>query len=171
MSTGLRPAEAANRRAGGHGAGGYPFRVSESGWVTHRQAAELLGVHVSLIPKMLRRGDLTSRGESPALSRRQVVELAAARAAEADERERRRTTPPSSGPRPPDDEHEWLPTPAAAAVLGCTEIALKGRAARGQVPYTVHGGQRWFRLDLLELLLRARAARSTLEHDPAAARA
>lgn len=131
--------------------------------MTHRQAAELLGVHVSLIPKMLRRGDLTSRGESPALSRRQVVELAAVRAAEADERARRRTTPPSSGPRPPDDEHEWLPTPSAAAVLGCTEIALKGRAARGQVPYTVHGGRRWFRLDLLELLLRARAARSTLE--------
>lgn len=131
--------------------------------MTHREAAQLLGVHVSLIPKMLRRGELTSRGESPALSRRQVVELAAAREAEAAERERRRATPPSSGPRSPDDEHEWLPTPAAAAVLGCTEIALKGRAARGQVPYTVHGGRRWFRLDLLELILRARAARSTLE--------
>ncbi len=130
--------------------------------MTHRQAALLLGVHVSLIPKMLRRGELTSRGESPALSRRQVIELAAARNAEADERERRRTAPPLSGPRPPDDEHQWLPTPAAAAVLGCTEIALKGRAARGQVPYTVHGGRRWFRLDLLELLLRARAARITL---------
>ena len=47
--------------------------------MTHRQAALLLGVHVSLIPKTLRRGELTSRRESPALSRRQVVELAAAR--------------------------------------------------------------------------------------------
>lgn len=131
--------------------------------MTHREAAQLLGVHVSLIPKMLRRGDLTSRRESPALSRRQVVELAAARAARADECERRRRTPRTGGPRPPDDEHDWLPTPAAAAVLGCTEIALKGRAARGQVPYMVHSGQRWFRLDLLELLLRARAARRTLE--------
>ena len=130
--------------------------------MTHREAAQLLGVHVSLIPKMLRRGDLTSRGRSPALTRDEVVALAAIRAAEAEERERRRTTPRPLDPRPPDDEHEWLPASVAAAVLGCTETALKGRATRGQVPCTVHGGRRWFRLDLLELILRARAAQSSL---------
>ena len=131
--------------------------------MTHREAAQLLGVHVSLVPKMLRRGDLTSRGESPSLSRAEVVQLAAARAAAAAERERRRATPEPVGPLPPDEENVWLPTSAAAVVLGCTEIALTGRATRGQVPCTVHGGRRWFRLDLLELLLRARAARSTLK--------
>lgn len=136
--------------------------MSGSEWVTHREAAELLGVHVSLIPKMLRRGDLSSRRARPALKRAEVVELAAARERVAVERERRRAQPLAVGPRPPDDEHDWLPAPAAAAVLGCSEVALKGRATRGQVPCTVHDGRRWFRLDLLELLLRAQAARRTM---------
>lgn len=132
-------------------------------WVTHREAAVLLGVHVSLIPKMLRRGDLTSRRKRPSLSRDQVVELAAARRTAAAERERRCPLSHATGPQPPDDEHEWLLVPTAAVVLGCTEGALKMRANRGRVPYTVHGGRRWFRLDQLELLVRAQVARSTLK--------
>lgn len=126
-------------------------------WVTHREAADLLGVHVSLIPKMLRRGDLTSRRKRPALSRAQVLELAAARKRAAAERERRRSEP--IGLRPPDDEHDWLLAPAAAAVLGCSEGALGMRANRGQVPFTVRGHRRWYRLDLLELQMRAQVAR------------
>ncbi|WP_210651366.1 helix-turn-helix domain-containing protein [Nocardioides sp. SYSU D00065] len=128
-------------------------------WVTQREAAELLGVHVSAVPKMVRRGDLTPRAGRPSLSRVAVLELAAARAAAVAEREERQLRPAPIGPRPPNDEHEWLLAPAAAAVLGCTEVAIKGRAARGQVPCTVAGGRRWFRLDLLELLVAARAAR------------
>jgi hypothetical protein len=31
------------------------------------------------------------------------------------------------------------------------------------VPFAVHGHRRWYRLDLLELLLRARAARRTMK--------
>lgn len=131
--------------------------MSESGWITQREAARLLGVHPSLIPKMLRRSDLTSRGLRPSLSRADVLELAAARTAAAAEREDRRTAPPRST-QPPDGQYEWLRAPAAAAVLGCTTIALQGRCARGQVPYTVHDGRRWFRLDLLELQVRARVA-------------
>jgi hypothetical protein len=123
----------------------------------------LLGVHVSLIPKLLRRGELTSRRVRPSLSRVQVVALADARERAAAERERRRAESMPRGPQPPDGEHVWLLTSAAAVVLGCTEVALGARATRGQVPYTLHGGRRWFRLDLLELLLRARAARSTLK--------
>ncbi|MFC7726180.1 hypothetical protein ACFQW6_13765 [Nocardioides sp. GCM10028917] len=135
-------------------------------WVTHRQAAELLGVHVSLIPKMLRRGDLTTRGAWPSLSRAEVGELAAVREARAAERAaKRQQRRPATQPQPaspPDDGHEWLPLAAAAAVLGCSEGALKMRATRGRVPYMVHDGRRWFRLDHLELWLRARAARSTV---------
>jgi hypothetical protein len=127
-------------------------------WVTHREAARLLGVHVSLIPKMLRRGDLTSRRERPSLSRAQVVELAAARQHAAAEQEQRRTEPRPVRPRPPDDERDWLLGPAAAVVLGCSEGALGMRANRGQVPFTLHAGRRWYRLDLLELQVRARVA-------------
>jgi hypothetical protein len=132
-------------------------------WMTHREAAELLGVHVSLIPKLIRRGDLNTRGAWPSLSRVEVLELARVRQERDAERARRREGRRSSGPRPPDHEHDWLLAPAAAVVLGCSEIALKGRAVRGQVPYTVHDGRRWFRLDLLELVVRARAARSALQ--------
>lgn len=127
--------------------------MKDAAWVTHREAAKLLRVHVSLIPKMLRRGDLASRRQRPSLARDQVLELAVARSLESAELERRRSTGRPAGPRPPDEAHEWLTAPAAAAVLGCTQVALHGRA---------HAGRRWFRLDLLELLLRARSARSTL---------
>lgn len=133
---------------------------ADSEWVTQRQAADLLGVHESAVPKMVRRGDLKPRaGERPSLSRSQVLELASARAAAAAERERQRVARRKRGPRPPDDDHDWVLEPVAAAVLGCTAIALKGRAARGQVPYVVHDQRRWFRLDHLELLVRARVAR------------
>ncbi len=129
-------------------------------WVTERQAAALLGVHPSLIPKMLRRGDLKSRVQVPSLSRSEVLSLAEARAAETAKLEARRAAK-ASGPRPPDEEHESLLAPSAAAVLGCTEIALGGRAARGQVPYVVHGGRRWFRLELVELQVRSGVAQRT----------
>lgn len=130
-------------------------------WVTQREAAELLGVHVSAVPKMVRRGDLSPRDGKPSLSRDQVLELAAARAVASAEREKRRTTPPQppTGPRPPDEEHEWLLPPAAAAVLGCSLVAVRARAIRGRVPSTLHGGRRWFRLDHLELMVRADLAR------------
>jgi hypothetical protein len=126
-------------------------------WVTQRQAAELLGVHHITVAKMVRRGDLAPRDGQPSLSRNQVVELAAARQAAAAELAARREATPAD-PRPPDDEHDWLAAPAAAAVLGCTEIALYGRATRGKVPYVVHDLRRWYRLDLLELVLRASLA-------------
>jgi hypothetical protein len=134
-------------------------------WVTQREAAELLGVHPITVAKMVRRGDLTSRDERPSLSRDQVFELASARRDAALARARWRT---STGP--PDDRHEWLLAPAAAAVLGCTETALYGRTTRGQVPYVVHGRRRWYRLDLLELVVRAQVARATRRTRPGAPR-
>lgn len=125
--------------------------------MTQREAAELLGVHASLVAKMVRRGDLIPRRRRPSLPRAAVLELAAARAERAAERARVREAP--AGPRPPDEDHVWLPVPAAAAVLGCSVVAIGARARRGRVPSTLHGGRRWFRLDHLELLLRAQVAR------------
>jgi hypothetical protein len=126
-------------------------------WITGREAAQILGVHISAIPKMVRRGDLAPRRERPSLSRGAVVALASRREAAAAERERRRATPPAR-PQPPDDEHEWLLAPAAAAVLGCSVVAVRARANRGRVPSTVADGRRWFRLDHLELAVRAEVA-------------
>ena len=39
-----------------------------SEWVTVREAAEILGVHMSAVPKMVRRGDLTPRTQRPRLN-------------------------------------------------------------------------------------------------------
>lgn len=128
-------------------------------WLTQPQAAALLGVHRSAVPKLVARGALTPRTARPSLPLAQVLKLAAERADAAAERELRRTTPRPPGPRRPDDEHEWLLAPAAAAVLGCTVGALRARAVRGRVPSTVVARQRWFRLDLLELAVRAQVAR------------
>jgi hypothetical protein len=130
-------------------------------WVTQREAAELLGVHVRAAPKMVRRGDLIPWDAKPSLSRDQVLELAVARTVASAEREKRRTTPPQppTVARPPDEEHEWLLPPAAAAVLGCSVVAVRARAFRGWVPSSLHAGRRWFRLDHLELVVRADVAR------------
>lgn len=34
-------------------------------WITQPQAAEILGCHVSLIGKLVAKGELTSRGQGP----------------------------------------------------------------------------------------------------------
>jgi excisionase family DNA binding protein len=131
-------------------------------WVTQREAAALLGVHKSAVPKMIARGVLHPRtGARPTLSRAEVIELAASRDAEAQARVAAQDRP--RGPQPPDGEHDWLPARAAAAVLGIKHSALSMRVSRGRVPSVKHDGVRWYRLDHLELLLRAQAARSTMQ--------
>jgi len=49
-------------------------------WLTYQQAADVLGCHVSNVAKLIRKGELTSRGDSdrrkPALRRRDVEALA-----------------------------------------------------------------------------------------------
>lgn len=60
-------------------------------WLSQREAAEILGVHVSLVPKMVRRGDLTPRQGTPSLSRDQSGSLRQRVPATAAEAKRRRT--------------------------------------------------------------------------------
>jgi hypothetical protein len=123
----------------------------QSEWITVRQAAQILGVHMSAVPKMVRRGDLTPRSTRPRLERAAVEALR-------DAREARRIPAELSSPRPPDEAHVWLPTAAAAAVVGCSKVALNARARRGRIPSVLHEGRRWYRLDHLELWLKAQAA-------------
>lgn len=117
-----------------------------------REAAEILGVHMSAVPKMVRRGDLAPRNQRPRLSRAAVEALRDARAAPKPAKDRK------GSPAPPDDENDWLLAPAAAAVLGCSVVAVRARAVRGRVPSTLKDGRRWFRLDHLELAIRAEVA-------------
>ena len=96
-------------------------------WASQPEAARLLGVDGSAVAKMVARGDLTPGDHRPSLSHDQVLKLRQARATAAAERERRRTTPPVD-PRRPDDEHVWLPAQAAAAMWGCSVVAVRARA-------------------------------------------
>jgi hypothetical protein len=95
-------------------------RMTGLEWVTHREAAEQLsGVHISLIPKLPHRGDLTSMRVRLSLSRDRVLAVAAA--PEDAERQRAQRLSESQGmqrPRPPDEAQQSMPLPAAAVVLG-----------------------------------------------------
>jgi hypothetical protein len=131
--------------------------VSE--WITSREAAEILGVQSSSIPKMRRRVDLTGRpgGRRPAWSRQQVLELAEARRATENKLKRQRNRGPWE-PTPPDYEHEWLLIRPAAVVLGIGANTLSNRVSAGLVPCTTNDNRRWFRLDHLEGIVRSRVA-------------
>lgn len=122
----------------------------------------MLGVHYSAVPKMVRRGDLTPRpNKRPSLSRQAVLELREARA----ERARLRTLPPAtkSSPAPPDDEHDWVEATAVAAHMGVGVAAVHQRARRGRLPFTLgsDGLTRFYRLDLVDMAVRAQEATRT----------
>ncbi|MCK9826066.1 hypothetical protein NOCD_21465 [Nocardioides cavernae] len=131
-------------------------------WVTVKEAACLLGVHYSAVPKMVRRGDLTPRSNKrPSLSRQAVLELRAVRA----ERARLRALPPApkAPPAPPDDDHGWVDAATVAAHLDVGIAAVHQRARRGRLPFTLgsDGRTRFYRLDLVEMAVRAQEATRT----------
>lgn len=129
-----------------------------SGWITAREAAEILGVHKATIPKLRRRGELTTRpdGERPAYDRQQVTELRNRRAQPRPEPPTLQPPPPYEPWRasPPDDAQDWLTSDQAAALMGVTRNAVNDRAKRGRLPSEMHDGRRWFRRDHLELVRR-----------------
>lgn len=126
-------------------------------WITAREAAQILGVHLSAIPKMIRRGDLSKRPQRPVLNRAEVI-------AYRDARRAAQQAPPT--PRPfkgppalPDHEHDWLSSEGAAMIMGVSRVAVNARARRGRIPSVLLNGRRWYRRDHLELVLRAAAAK------------
>lgn len=126
-------------------------------WVTFVEAARLLGVHKSTVPKMVRRGDLVSRkGRRPSLRRADVLKLAEAR----EEAARLRALPPAPKeplvPQPPDDEHAWVQAEVVAAFMGVQPAAVRQRTRRGRLPHTVGpGGHVWYQLDQVAMTVHA----------------
>jgi DNA-directed RNA polymerase specialized sigma24 family protein len=128
-------------------------------WLTIKEAARLLGVHYSAVPKMVRRGDLTPRAnQRPSLSRQAVLGLREARA----ERARLRALPPAPKelPQPPDDGHDWVDAATVAAHLGVGIAAVHQRARRGRLPFALGSDSRtrFYRLDLVDMAVRAQEA-------------
>jgi hypothetical protein len=98
-------------------------------WITQAQVAEILGCHVSLVAKLVSKGELTSRGRHgrASLDRDQVLALRA-------ERERRAQAPKPPRTRtgrfePPDAEHDWLTSAQAADLLGVSAVAATSALA------------------------------------------
>lgn len=127
-------------------------------WITVREAADILGVHMSAVPKMIRRGDLTPRDRRPRLNRAAVVALRAARAA-ANEKQRQARRQTRLLPQPPDADHEWLSAVEAGDLMGIGPAGVRVRARRGRLPCVTYGGRVWFRRDHLELVRRADQAK------------
>lgn len=127
-------------------------------WITVREAADILGVHMSAVPKLIRRGDLTPRDRRPRLNRAAVVALRAARAA-ANEEQRQARRETRLPPQPPDADHEWLSAVEAGDLMGIGPAGVRVRARRGRLPSTTHDGRVWFRRDHLELVRRADQAK------------
>lgn len=113
-----------------------------SEWITVREAAEILGVHMSAIPKMIRRGELSPRERRPRLARAEVLALRDLRAAH--EAGRAAVLAPQT-PQPPDDDHDWLRANEAGVLMGVGPEAVRVRARRGKLPSELHDGRRWFR--------------------------
>lgn len=140
-------------------------------WVTIRVAARILETHPSNVPKLTRRGQLHPRPERPSLRKAEVVALREAR----DEAARLRALPkppkePPPEPQPPDDEHDWVLAHVVAAHLGVGVAAVHQRARRGRLPFTLGAtGHRFYRLDLVDMAVRAQLASRarTLEPPPA----
>lgn len=131
-------------------------------WVTIKEAARLLGVHYSAVPKMVRRGDLAPRqNKRPSLSRQAVLALREARA----ERARLRALAPArkTPPAPPDDEHDWVDAAAVAGHLGVGVAAVHQRARRGRLPFALGSDARtrFYRLDLVDMAVSAQEATRT----------
>jgi excisionase family DNA binding protein len=128
--------------------------------VTYEQAADVLGCHVSNVPKLIQRGLLTSeRRRDGALERAQVEALArsprgsrcAAQGA---------TALPALGHRP-DADHDWLSVRQVAELLGVTKPAVIGRIHPERLPAVENGGRLWVRRDLLEQVEAARLVSKT----------
>jgi hypothetical protein len=137
---------------------GHPRRMSER--VTYEQAAGILGTHVSNIPKLIGKGQLTSTGERGAsLDRDQVEALRDRRDAERAAQTQRPRRPPLIDRRP-DADHDWLTTRQVAELVGITKAGVIGRIHRERLP-AVENGRLWVRRDLLEQVEAARLAQNT----------
>lgn len=132
-------------------------------WVSYIRATEIVGCSETAILHAVQRGDIERRevqsNAQPALSRVSVEEFAGEWAIRRAEKDRRVAQREARRSGPPDDEHVWLNPTTAALVLGISVSRLRQLAVDERVPFTQHGGRRWYRRDHAEQLSAARQAR------------
>lgn len=152
-----------------------------SEYVSHDEAAEILGVVRSTVIRLVKAGQLSPRGRRgagrPGLLRSEVEALALERQRKTEQRRRDREAGEASRraaaqrrakrsaatrwpPTRPDTIHDWLTVQEAAKVMGVFRQAVQQLCWRGRMPFEWSDGQRWIRRDLLELRQRAQAAQA-----------
>ena len=135
--------------------------------ITYAEASALLDCHVSNIPKLIARGQLTVHREPGRvrghLLRTDVLQLAEVRAAAA-------AAPkvyvrPKKVDRRPDADHDWLTPAQAGRVVAITAMGIHQRIRRERLPAVKNQGRWWVRRDLLEQVEAARLAVRTRTPD------
>lgn len=133
-----------------------------SEWVTHEQAAGLLGVGKTTVQRLaddgiLVRRDTTARGR-PSLSRQSVLVHLEALEEARDLRKAREAERAARRVVSPDLPGEWLREKPAAIVAGMSGPGLGKRAKRGGIPHVAINGYRWYRRDQMEMFASSRRA-------------
>jgi hypothetical protein len=136
--------------------------MTDHEWISYLEAARLIECSHMTITRTVHDGRLVHRAGArrhPSISQasaRQVgVEwraLQQARTEATQGRAARRT--------PPDDGDVWLDAKAAAAVLGVSTNAIYQRVLAGRMPFTLHGGTKWFRRADIEMRAAVRSFQS-----------
>ena len=133
-----------------------------SPWVTYDTAAAILGCHVSNVPKLIRKGELTSTGKrGVCLNRKQVEALAHLRAAEREERASRTPRMYQRIDHCPDHDHDWLSPGRSPNSSGSPSRRPSAASTASGLPAVENGGRFWVRRDHLEQVEAARLVRKT----------
>lgn len=145
---------------------------SDPDWVTHAEAAAIVGCSPRTIDRKQRDGTIARRHTAdrklPSLSRRSVEAFAEQWAAEQQEREQVRSAQ-TRVQGPPNDGDVWLDATTASLVAGVSPQYLGRLAIQGRLPAALDQGRRkwWFRRSQIEDYAAARALARRYERLPA----
>jgi hypothetical protein len=134
-----------------------------SEWITYVEAARVIGCADRTVARMVRDGRFVQRKgprAQPSISAESAravgVEVRAA-GLSGEQRAAERAAAKAARWTPPPDGNVWLSAETTALVLGVTTQSVHQRFADGKLPFTVHGGMKWFRRSDVEMRAAVRA--------------
>ena len=141
-------------------------RQPDPDWVTHAEAAAIVGCGLSTIDRHQRAGAIARRHVAdrklPSLNRASVEAFAERWQRELAAKQRPKRAPESG---PPDDGDVWLDALTASLVVGVSRQYLGRLAVQGRLPAALDRGRRkwWFRRSHIEEYAAARALAARYE--------
>ena len=125
--------------------------AEEARWVTHVEAAELIGCTRHDVARLVDSGDLPQRVAArckPSIDRSAASAFRAVweeRQRQRHDAKKERIASHRSKTAPPDDGDVWVGTSTTALVIGITPSAVRQRAERGTLPHVRTASRLWFR--------------------------